>query len=244
MFDNFESVDLAARALKTVPVILHGHADTIVSLNLSRNPMLEIPLDFIQACTILRVLRLQNMAMKKVPQSVRHCKTLHRLDLSSNRIVNLDDAGLDHIPGLKCLKLQNNGMEQLPWYFPKLRALRELNISNNKFEEFPAVLSDMEELIDLDISFNSISVFPPHMTHLPSLERLIIVGNQIKSFPGDCSGLESLRTLDCRRNIITDLSPLFQLPKIEKLLADNNSVLTLELKLLPSSARYACTGLT
>ena len=234
MFDNFESVDLAARALKTVPVILHGHADTIVSLNLSRNPMLEIPLDFIQACTILRVLRLQNMAMKKVPQSVRHCKTLHRLDLSSNRIVNLDDAGLDHIPGLKCLKLQNNGMEQLPWYFPKLRALRELNISNNKFRQLPDVVCKLPNLIDLDISFNLISELPEEIGQLKSLERLILVGNQVSRFPHGVGALHNLSSLDCRRNMISDLSVVCLLPNVRSIEADHNTVHALDLSFGPS----------
>ncbi|KAJ8579275.1 hypothetical protein M405DRAFT_835957 [Rhizopogon salebrosus TDB-379] len=71
--------------------------------------MVEIPLDFIQSCVTLRDLRLSSMAMKKLPQSV-----LHRLDLSCNRIVDLGDAGLDRIPELSSLSIQNNRIEQLP----------------------------------------------------------------------------------------------------------------------------------
>jgi adenylate cyclase len=73
------------------------------------------------------------MATKKVPQSVRYSASLHRLDLSCNLIVDLDDAGLDRIPELSSLRLQNNRIEQLPWYFPRLKFLKFLNISNNKF---------------------------------------------------------------------------------------------------------------
>ncbi|KAJ8592004.1 hypothetical protein M405DRAFT_813481 [Rhizopogon salebrosus TDB-379] len=50
--------------------------------------MVEIPLGFIQSCVTLRDLRLSSMAMKKVPQSVRYSTSLHRLDLSCNRIVD------------------------------------------------------------------------------------------------------------------------------------------------------------
>ena len=55
-FDTFDLIDLTSRGLKAVPVTLYAHTDVIVSLNLSRNPMLEIPLDFIQACSTLREL--------------------------------------------------------------------------------------------------------------------------------------------------------------------------------------------
>ena len=136
--DNYEFIDLVGRSLKTIPIILHGHASTIVSLNLSRNPMLEIPLDFIQSCTTLRELRLSNMAMKKVPSSIRHSETLNRLDISCNRIADLDDAGLERIPHLTYLKVQNNRIENLPAYFSKLKSLTSLNISNNKFHSLPS----------------------------------------------------------------------------------------------------------
>ncbi|KAL0956978.1 hypothetical protein HGRIS_003080 [Hohenbuehelia grisea] len=232
-FDNFELVDLTGRSLRTVPVVLHRHADEIVSLKLSRNPMLEIPLDFIQSCTSLRELRLSNMSMKKVPQSVRHSITLRRLDLSCNRIVDLDDAGLDRIPELMTIFAQNNRMEKLPWYFPRLRRLTTLNISNNKFQYLPAVVSEMTSLTDLDISFNMISELPDEIGQLTQLVRLIIVGNRVSRLPERFSRLESLCLLDCRRNHIADLSVALMLPKLEKLSADHNAVHALELSFGP-----------
>lgn len=191
--------------------------------------MLEIPLDFIQACTTLRELRLSHMAMKKVPQSVRHCQTLHRLDISCNRIADLDDAGLDYIPELRSLKAQNNRIEELPWYFPRLHKLKDLNISNNKFNLLPAVVPKITSLVDLDLSFNNIGELPDEIGQLCALERLIIVGNKVSKFPEGCRHLTSLRILDCRRNNITDLTVVCMLPKIEQLLADHNSVHSLEL---------------
>ncbi|KAH9950582.1 hypothetical protein B0H21DRAFT_500034 [Amylocystis lapponica] len=227
--DTFDRVELTGRSLRTVPVQLYVHAENIILLNLSRNPMLEIPLDFIQACTTLRELRLQHMAMKKVPQSIRHCRTLHRLDLSCNRIVDLDDAGLDHIPELRSLKMQNNRMENLPWYFPRLRALKDLNISNNHLRHLPDVVKDMLSLVDLDFSFNMIAELPEGIGQLRSLERLILVGNQVTKFPAKCQDLCSLRMLDCRRNHISDLSVVCMLPKLEQIFADHNATHALDL---------------
>jgi adenylate cyclase len=228
---EFEFVDLTGRGLRTIPVALHKITDMLVTLTLSRNPMLEIPLDFIQACTTLRELRLSHMAMKKVPHSVRHSTTLHKLDISCNRIADLDDAGLDRVPELRNLKAQNNRMEKLPWYFPRLRALRYLNISNNKFKQLPAVVTEMTSLVDLDFSFNMISKLPPEIGRLTALERLIIVGNQVTHFPPECASLKSLKVLDCRRNNLSDLSVACMLERLETLRADHNSTHALDLSL-------------
>ncbi|KAH8107641.1 hypothetical protein BXZ70DRAFT_911846 [Cristinia sonorae] len=232
--DSFEYIDLTGRSLKTVPVMLYPHAEHIVSLNLSRNPMLEIPLDFIQSCTTLRELRLSHMAMKKVPQSIRHCTSLRWLDLSCNRIGDLDDAGLGEIVGLRHLKIQNNRMEKLPWYLPRLHVLKSLNISNNKFRRLPDVVPKITSLVDLDVSFNMIQELPEQIGDLKKLERFILVGNQVSKFPTGCSSMESLREVDCRRNMISDLSVMCMLPKVESIMSDHNSMLALDLSFGPS----------
>ncbi|THH06048.1 hypothetical protein EW145_g4354 [Phellinidium pouzarii] len=231
--NNFEYIDLTGRSLKTIPILLHTHAQKLILLNLSRNPMLEIPLDFIQSCTTLRELRLSNMAMKKVPQSVRHSVSLHRLDISCNRIADLDDSGLDRIPKLASLKAQNNRIDKLPEFFSRLRSLKFLNISNNKFLAMPTVIHEMTNLVDMDISFNSISSLPPEIGLLRSLQRLVVVGNQISKFPSECTGLVSLVSLDCRRNNISDLSLMSKLPRLQHLLADHNAVHALDLVVGP-----------
>lgn len=232
--ENFEYIDLTGRSLKTVPVVLYSHADTIVSLNLSRNPMLEIPLDFVQSCTTLRELRLSNMAMKKVPQSVRHCSSLNRLDLSCNRIGDLDDAGLELLTNLTSLKLQNNRLERLPRYFQSLENLKTLNISNNKFHIFPSGVCRLKGLLDLDASFNMLLELPEEIGELQNLQRLIIVGNRVSRLPESCNKLMSLETLDCRRNNISDLSVVCMLPKVTSIMADHNAVPSLDLSFGPS----------
>ena len=196
--------------------------------------MLEIPLDFIQSCTTLRELRLSNMAMKKVPTSVREATTLHRLDLSSNRIGDLEEAYLDNLAYLTSLHVQNNKIEKLPWHFPRLRSLVTLNISNNKFRVFPPAISNLEALRDLDVSFNMIAELPEDPgPGLIGLERLVLVGNQIGKFPDEWRALRNLRVLDCRRNMISGLGVVSKLPKLQMLSADHNAVHALDLGVGP-----------
>lgn len=233
-FEHFEIVDLTGRSLQNIPIILHQHATGIISLNLSKNPLLEIPLDFIQSCENLKEICLSNMAMKKVPHSVRNSVRLQKLDISCNRIVDLDDAGIGELENLSSLKVHNNRMDKLPWYFARMQSLRSLIISNNKFDHLPAVVCEMSGLTDLDISFNSLHELPEELAQLENLERLIIVGNQISRFPPECSRLRKLRELDCRRNLIVDVSSICQLPSLVTLRADHNMVHSLDLSLGPS----------
>ncbi|KAF8655609.1 hypothetical protein AX16_002991, partial [Volvariella volvacea WC 439] len=44
--ESYSTVDLEGRGLRTIPVRLHQFAESIITLKLSRNPMLDIPLDF------------------------------------------------------------------------------------------------------------------------------------------------------------------------------------------------------
>ncbi|THV02992.1 hypothetical protein K435DRAFT_716145 [Dendrothele bispora CBS 962.96] len=231
--ENYERIDLSARGLRTIPPSLYEKADQITTLYLSRNPMLDIPLDFIQACTTLIELRLSHMAMKKVPRSVRYCTMLNRLDISCNRIADLDEAYLENITGLKTLLAQNNRMEKLPWHFPRLQSLVYLNISNNKFKVLPGVVCELENLRDLDISFNMITELPDEIGMLKNLEHLIIIGNLVQRFPDECSNLINLRRVDCSRNAITDATVIIMLPKLEKLRADRNNLHALPLCLGP-----------
>ncbi|CAE6472561.1 unnamed protein product [Rhizoctonia solani] len=245
-FDNFERVDLTGRGLQTVPILLHRHASTITFLNLSKNPLVDLPLDFIQGCDELRELRLSTCALKRIPASVQHSTSLHWLDLSCNRIVDLENAGLDKIPDLRTIKLQNNRLTTLPEYFARLNTMRYLNISNNKLEAVPPVLCAMRSLVDLDMSFNSISILPPEISQLSSLERLVIVGNQITGFPANISVLKKLKWVDCRRNSIADLSAIAKIPSLVTLRADHNSFLVLDLDIGTSLATLeaSCNSIT
>ncbi|KAI9463354.1 hypothetical protein F5148DRAFT_1211616 [Russula earlei] len=229
IFTDYRNVDLTNKSLRTVPVALYGHAEDIKSLTLSRNPMLDIPGDFVQLCTSLQELRLSNMSIKKVPQSVQNFTTLMGLDLSSNRIGDINDIALYRLPDLQELRVQNNRMEKLPWYFPRLHMLRLLNISNNKFQDVPVEVCKMSGLEELDISFNMISQLPEDLQSLQRLKVLIVVGNRVARIPDSFRRLSSLAIFDCRRNNITELGAVSLLPNLEEVLVGHNDVQTLDL---------------
>ena len=221
---DFNRLDLQNQNLEMVPIFLYRHADWIQSLDLSGNPMSDIPLDFVQLCSNLSTLRLSHLALKRIPQSIRQAVKLTHLDISDNRIPELSHVALDEIPRLMSLKVQNNRLFELPSYFATMRTLRDLNISNNRFEVFPSVACQIPSLIQLDISFNTIASLPTELGNLVNLQRLVLVGNMLVKLPESIGNLVNLRTIDLRRNLLQEVSEVFALPKLQALQCEHNSI--------------------
>lgn len=228
--DTFEYIDLRDRGVANIPIFLYNHAHDIVSLNLSRNPKPDLPSDFVQLCTSLRELRLAETGMKRVPQSIRQAAGLTRLDISSNRVVELDHIALNEETELMLIESLNNRISSLPPYFAHFKALKYLDFSNNKFEEFPTVLCSIGSLTDLDLSFNSLKWLPETLGRMTSLERLILTANSITSLPASMDHMIRLFELDVRYNQIEDTSALSHLPKLTTLRACHNRITSFEME--------------
>ncbi|KAL2136260.1 hypothetical protein VTI74DRAFT_4693 [Chaetomium olivicolor] len=222
---NYRHVDMSGRNLTTIPVILYSRAHEIISLNMSRNLSLDVPRDFIQSCTNLRDIKYTNNEARKLPPGLSRASKLTMLDVSNNRLEQLEHAELDNLSGLLKLNLANNRLNRLPAYFGAYSVLRTLNISSNFLEKFPAFLCDLESLVDLDLSFNLISDLPDAIGKLANLEKFVITNNRLTgSFPDSFGNLSNLRELDIKYNTIGNIDVIAQLPKLEILTADHNSI--------------------
>lgn len=218
-------VDLSGRNIITIPISLYSKAQEIISLNLSRNLSLDLPRDFIQSCKHLRDIKFTNNEARKLPPSLSRGVKISVLDVSNNRLEQLEHAELDLLTGMLRMNLANNRLTHLPPYFGTYRSLRSLNISSNFLKELPPFLCDIATLVDLDVSFNSISVLPEEIGNLTNLEKLLITNNRLThSVPDSFKELINLRELDIKYNGITSIDTISQLPKLEILSADHNSV--------------------
>lgn len=224
-FGNYQYVDLQACNLPAIPIFLYRHAARIECLDVSKNLLIEIPVDFVQMCTSLRQLRLANNDYSLIPPSVRYIRSLEQLNISSNRLRELQHAQLDQLEHLTSLTAYNNNLDSLPQYFSSFCHLTALNISNNSFTVFPNVICQIISLVELDVSFNKITDFPAEIGSLVNLVRMWAVANQLTGqLPQSFRFLESLKELDIRQNLITDLEVLSCLPSLEILFVDYNAV--------------------
>ena len=221
---KFSHIDLQGRNLVTIPIVLYKKATEIVSLNLSRNLSLDVPKDFIQSCINLQVIRYTSNEAWQLPPSISLASRLTVLDLSNNRLEQLDHADLGKLQNLASIKLSNNKLSQLPTYFGQFTQLRSLNMSSNYFKVFPDFVCDLKALVDLDMSFNSIEALPS-IGRLTTLERLWATNNKLSGcFPEDFRDLHNLKEVDVRFNSLSNINVLAELPRLEQLMAGHNAV--------------------
>ncbi|KAI9846854.1 MAG: cysteinyl-tRNA synthetase [Sclerophora amabilis] len=222
---KFSHIDLQGHNLITIPIMLYKRATEIVSLNLSRNLSLDVPKDFIQQCINLREIKYTGNEAWKVPPSLSLASRLTYLDISNNRLEQLDHADLDNLQSLVSIKLANNKISAIPPYFGAFRSLRNLNVSSNSLSQFPDFLCDLTSLVDLDISFNSISALPERIGQFKALERFLATNNRLTgTFPETFASLESLKEIDIRFNGISSIEVINELPLLEQLFASHNSI--------------------
>lgn len=223
---KFSHVDLQGRSLVTIPIILYTKAPEIISLNLSRNLALKVPKDFIQACINLREIKFTGNEAWRLPTSLTWASRLTVLDISNNRLENLQHAELDRLTALVSLRLANNLLTELPSYFERFRSLRSLVLSSNNFKTFPELICNLRSLVDLDISFNKLTSLPK-IGQLTTLERLWVTNNELKGpFDESWKKLVNLKEIDARFNGITSIDNVAGLPKLEQLLVGHNGVST------------------
>jgi adenylate cyclase len=223
---KFSHVDLQAKSLVTIPIILYTKAAEIISINLSRNLALKVPKDFITACINLREIKFTGNEAWRLPPGLAWASRLTVLDVSNNRLEQLDQAELHRLMSLVSLKLANNRLSQLPPSFSHFRQLRSLNLSSNNFTIFPEHICNLRSLVDLDISFNKLSSLPK-ISQLTTLERLWVTNNDLKgAFNESFAGLTNLKEIDARFNGITNIDNVAKLPNLEQLLVGHNNITT------------------
>ncbi|KAJ1736256.1 cysteinyl-tRNA synthetase [Coemansia biformis] len=220
---SFQHVDLRARKLQAVPVFLYAQANKIVSLNMSKNPGLNFPADFVQLCGNMRELRLSTCQFSRFPASIQHFPHLTFLDLSGNDINRVHSAPLDRLSQLKTLMLRNNRLVDLPDSLARLCSLRVLNVSNNNLSTFPLVVTRINSLEELDISFNRIPTIPDAIESLVNLVRLNVMGNALTGgLPAGLGQLSKLEELDVRQNRLQDFGVLSKLAGLKLLYTESN----------------------
>lgn len=221
---KFSHIDLQGRSLVTIPITLYQKAVEIVSLNLSRNLALDVPKDFVQSCINLREIRYISNEAWQLPASFSLALRLTVLDISNNRLEQLEHADLDKLPNLISIKMSNNKLTHLPKHFGQYKALRSLNISSNYIEVFPDFLCDLRSLVDLDLSFNTVRSLPK-IGQLTTLERLWATNNMLSgSFSDNVRHLKNLKEVDIRFNAITNTDIFATLPNLEQLMVGHNQI--------------------
>ncbi len=125
-------------------------------------------------------LSLRGKKLKQIPAEVYQFKNLQWLDLSRNKLTELNDSiGL-------------------------LLSLTELNLGYNKLKTLPASTGNLKHLSVLKLHKNLIAQLPKEMGNLRYLETLEMWDNEIDVFPEEMRDCRLLRKLDLRGILMSD----------------------------------------
>lgn len=227
MSKDFVHADLHNMDLQTIPVPFYSHCTEIEHLDVSENPSITLPSDFIQACVNLKSISYVGNRVKQFPLNILQTSSLVNLDLSGNLIMNLDNVDFSKLHLLVSLGMHGNSLSWINNSICELKNLEYLNLSSNDFTDFPTSICDIPSLRQLDMSFNKISSLPDEIGKLTLLETFAITNNRLaKKLPDTIVELSNLRDLDLRYNKLQSIDILSKLPMLEVLYCSKNSVST------------------
>ena len=153
-----------------------------------------------------------------VPECVYTLKDVDRLDVSRNKITNLDGR-LFAMTHLTVLKMNNNHLTTIPDAIEKLSRLMEIDLSSNMLEAIPDSVGRLPNLVRVNLSHNrsiripdsicecrrlvelnirdcGLDTLPDAIGKLTKLQSLIAGENHLDYLPRSFEWLENLRTID------------------------------------------------
>jgi Leucine-rich repeat (LRR) protein len=149
-----------------------GLCENLVSLNLGRNPISELPVSDFEKFTSLETLCLDDCSLQgPLPEVITRLDTL------------------------KELRMTNNKITILPSTVANLYRLEVLGLDKNEIPEIPVDLTDLINLKTLLLRGNRLTVLPMELPHLMKLKLLHISSNQLRELPDslvDCTSLTHL----------------------------------------------------
>ncbi|WPK24186.1 hypothetical protein PUMCH_001450 [Australozyma saopauloensis] len=222
---NYVDVHISGLGLKTIPIVFHQHTFEIEKLDVSHNPAIYIPLDFIQSCSNLSSINFLYNGCLRFPHNLLEASaSLLNLEMSNNFLADIP-ARFAHLRNLRTLKLNSNQLHSLHSNFGKLENLTTLNLSLNYFEHYPECINDITALQDLDLSYNDLVSIPSSIGKLTRLTKLNLCSNKLRgALPLSVRRLAALKRLDIRYNLITNIDVLGLLPNLEVLYASKNDI--------------------
>ncbi len=154
----------------------------LVSIDVSRNGLTELPADIGFWFVNLQCLNVTGNTLSVLPPSINQSLQLVELILAGNQLTSLPD--LRPLKQLKKLDISDNNFTKLDdWVCGELPALSELQLSGNNVTCLPANIGFLA-LVSLDCSNCRISQFPESFVRLaPTLTHLSMGLNPMPQLP-------------------------------------------------------------
>ena len=209
---SLDSNKISPASLKQIAAL-----NNLEELSLSNNPRLrEANWDAFASLKKLKTLELVDLNLKKFPKVLCQLPALSSLDLSKNRLANLN---LSFGPNLESLDLSNNPVWTIDL---QAKGLKRLELDTTSVHTLPKRLDQLEYL-SID---NCYLPYPPRgVLAYSQLKVLSASKNRIEQLPEPLAQLKQLEILHLSHNYIEELPAFFsELPNLKELYLDYNSL--------------------
>jgi Leucine rich repeat len=145
------------------------------------------------------------------------------IDLSNNKIKNIDENAFSTLESLKLLDLSNNNMKRVHIRLPN--SLEILTMAHNQLISWP-LANTPEHLAELELQFNSLEYIFPKDSEVDSLRTLDVSNNLIDHLPN--TQFFKLDKLDLSYNRLTSVPQNLNsmTPLLHELILDGNQIST------------------
>jgi Leucine-rich repeat (LRR) protein len=129
-------------------------------------------------------IKIQNAENNKITTmpNLEHFRALTVLNLSRNKLEDVNELRFGSIVALKQINLSRNVLTSLPTDITRLTLLEELNISYNKLTVLPDGIGMLRSLHTLDASYNLLTDVGDSLETVNSLQHLNLLGNEQLNF--------------------------------------------------------------
>jgi hypothetical protein len=180
----------------------------------------------IKECDSVYRLDLSGQALENIPRAIYKMKHLKHLNLSENRISSVSSR-IEDLKYLKSINLSGNNIRKVPNEIKEIFLLSNINLSHNQLEQIPAGVLRMRFLKSLDLSENQIGELTNNIM-LQNLEYLNLSGNKITRLPKTIGVLRKLAILDLSDNQLIDIPLWFtNLTRLKELNLAHNQLKSL-----------------
>lgn len=258
------SIDLSYSDLKELPKEIFQFIN-LQALNLSGNKFTDVEKLILNLSKLpnLKVLQLNSLKLKTLPQNIQLLANIEVLCLSQNKLKYLSE-DIGKLSKLKLLSLRNNKtLKDLPKLIGDLRCLQRLDVSGtglirlreelsncnelvsisanaSKIKTLPINIGNLVNLKHLNLGYNKIMELPISIGTLKELQDLSLADNELKVLPKEISGLEKLGSISLEFNRFEKFpKELLVLKSMYSIWIHNNSIkeIPLEVAKMPKIER-------
>lgn len=247
LLQGLQRLDLTNNAISTLPYAM-GTMSHLKFLVLEGNPMKGIRRDIMMRGTN-ELKKYLASRIEKPTESTSNSSVVQKRTGTSGIVGGAGD-GVDPyaISSSKTLDYSNKKAGEIPdelWPVAEEAAVTVVNFSKNMLSTLPDKLKILAgSLSELNLAVNKLTVVNDFITDFKKLVMLDLRNNQLTDLPGSMSNLHSLRELMISYNRMHQMPVVvYQLSKLEVLLASDNHIQTVDSHALQQLSRLSSLDL-